>query len=178
MASQGTASYANPFTVKLPLLRVAHATDAEHQQQLNQVRSNLQEQAKSNMNVVADSGDDSLSRDISSKGIPSADARQQRQQPSGNPLLFDFEHYHDPELTPRQKWQQKTVILDAQLAEERQKYQELTKENARMKAQLEKELLALSSKLREQDSQNQTLTGQLQQETRLKEEYHMQFKRA
>lgn len=47
-----------------------------------------------------------------------------------------------------------------------------------MKAQLEKELLALSSKLRESEAQNATLTDRLNQETRLKEEYHMSFKRA
>ena len=93
-------------------------------------------------------------------------------------MLFDFEHYHDPELTPRRKWQQKTVILDAQLAEEKNKYQQLTQDNAQMKAQLEKELLALSSKLRESDTEVSTLKGRLDQELRLKEEYHMSFKRA
>ena len=93
-------------------------------------------------------------------------------------MLFDFEHYHDPELTPRKKWQQKTVILDAQLAEEKQRYLLLTQENAQIKAQLEKELLALSSKLRESDGEVVTLKDRLNQELRLKEEYHMQFKRA
>lgn len=47
-----------------------------------------------------------------------------------------------------------------------------------MKSQLEKELLTLSSKLREQEAENVTLKDRLQQEIRLKEEYHMQFKRA
>ena len=47
-----------------------------------------------------------------------------------------------------------------------------------MKAQLEKELLALSSKLRESDTEVSTLKGRLDQELRLKEEYHMSFKRA
>ena len=42
-SSQGAAAYANPFTVKLPLLRVAHASDAENVNQMNQVRSNLQD---------------------------------------------------------------------------------------------------------------------------------------
>ena len=47
-----------------------------------------------------------------------------------------------------------------------------------MKAQLEKELLALSSKLREADSEVSTLKDRLNQELRLKEEYHMSYKRA
>ena len=47
-----------------------------------------------------------------------------------------------------------------------------------MKAQLEKELLALSSKLRESDAEVGTLKERLNQELRLKEEYHMSFKRA
>jgi len=59
-------------------------------------------------------GTESLSRDISTKGVPTGS--RQRQEPSGNPLLFDFEHYHDPELTPRKKWVQKSAILEAQLA--------------------------------------------------------------
>ena len=88
--------------------------------------------------------------------MPSGTGRQ-RQQPGNNPLLFDFEHYHDPELTPRKKWQQKTVILDAQLAEEKKKLQLLSQESAQMKAQFEKEFLALSSKLRECESEAQVL---------------------
>ena len=106
MTTAAASNYANPFTVKLPLLRVAHASDADNQHQMNQLRTTLEEKAAQNKNLIADSvdADDSLSRDISSKGIPSANDRRQRQQPSGNPLLFDFEHYHDPELTPRAKW--------------------------------------------------------------------------
>ena len=108
------AAYANPFTVKLPLLRVAHASDAENARHMSQVKTTLEEKARQNKDLIADSVDaeDSLSRDISTKGVP-AGSRARKQQPSGNPLLFDFEHYHDPELTPRSKWQQKTAILDA-----------------------------------------------------------------
>lgn len=147
---------------------------------MNQLKTTLDEQNRKNKNLVHDSldaDDDSLSRDISSKGVPTSGARQ-KQQPSGNPLLFDFEHYHDPQLTPRKKWQQKIVIVDAELAEQKQKFQGLVQENAQMKAQLEKEILALSSKLRESDAENDVLKERLQQETRLKEEYHHSFKRA
>ena len=89
------------------------------------LKTTLEEQSRKNKNLIAnsldvDGEDDSLSRDISTRGVPAQNARQKKgQQPSGNPLLFDFEHYHDPELTPRKKWRQKTAILDAQLAEEK-----------------------------------------------------------
>lgn len=32
-----------------------------------------------------------------------------------NPLLFDFDHNYDPQLTPRRPWQQKVITLDAKL---------------------------------------------------------------
>lgn len=97
---------------------------------MNQLKTTLEEQARKNKNLLADSAeaDDSLSRDISSKGVPGTGTRH-KQQPSGNPLLFDFDHYHDPELTPRRKWQQKTAILDAHLEEEKQKLQQMTLEH-------------------------------------------------
>jgi hypothetical protein len=38
-----SAAYANPFTVKLPLLRVAHASDAENEQYMNQLKTTLGE---------------------------------------------------------------------------------------------------------------------------------------
>lgn len=42
---------------------------------------------------------DDLSRgDISTKGVPS-------QPEQKNPLLFDFDHNYDPQLTPRRPWQ-------------------------------------------------------------------------
>ncbi len=70
------------------------------------------------------------------------------------------------------------VILDAELAEQKQKFKGLTQENAQMKAQLEKEIISLSSKLRESTAENDVLKERLQQESRLKEEYHHSFKRA
>jgi len=89
---------------------------------LTQAKTAVDEQVRKNRSLAAeaDAHEDSLSRDVSSKGVPGSDVRQ-KQQPSGNPLLFDFEHYYDPELTPRKKWQQRNAILDAQLAEEKQK---------------------------------------------------------
>ncbi len=65
---------------------------------MNHLKTTLEDQARKNKDLVhnsLDADDDSLSRDISSKGVPSASTRQ-KQNPSGNPLLFDFEHYHDP----------------------------------------------------------------------------------
>ena len=40
--TQGSA-YSNPFSVKLPLLRVAHASDAENQHQLDKLKTTLQD---------------------------------------------------------------------------------------------------------------------------------------
>lgn len=75
MSTNTAPSYANPFQVKLPLLRVAHATDAENQQHMNQLKTTLDEQDRKNKNLIQDS-DDSLSRDISNKGVPTSGARQ------------------------------------------------------------------------------------------------------
>ena len=80
MTSANTGSYSNPFTVKLPLMRVAHASDQENAQHMNHLKTTLDKQAQQNRNLIANSmdGDDSLSRDISSKGVPTSTARQGR----------------------------------------------------------------------------------------------------
>jgi len=65
--------------VKLPLLRVAHATDGENSQQLDKLKTTLEEHARRNKDLVANSleaDDDSLSRDISTKGVPTSEVRQ------------------------------------------------------------------------------------------------------
>ena len=61
-------------------------------------------------------------------------------------MLFDFDHYYDPELTPRRKYTQKIVILDSQLEEEKAKLNKIKVEHAQIKTDLEKEILSLSSK--------------------------------
>ena len=43
MTTAAASNYANPFTVKLPLLRVAHASDADNQHQMNKLRTTLEE---------------------------------------------------------------------------------------------------------------------------------------
>ena len=68
--------------------------------------------------------EDSLQRDESSKGIPRSKDGQLHQQ-THNPLLFNFEHYYDPELTPRKNWQNKYVNLDSLLEQEREKFSQL-----------------------------------------------------
>ena len=67
---------------------------------------------------------ENLSQNVSTKGVPrNEQSPPQKLAAKGvsrqNPVLFDFEHPTDPELTPRKRWQQKVSILDAQLAEEK-----------------------------------------------------------
>ena len=69
--------------MKLPLLRVAHASDAESQQHMEKLKTTLEEQARKNKNLIAnsldvDDADDSLSRDVSTKGVPTSEARQRQ----------------------------------------------------------------------------------------------------
>ena len=45
-------------------------------------------------------------------------------------MLFDFEHYYDPELTPRKNWKTKVVNLDSLLEQEKEKFNQLKQENA------------------------------------------------
>ena len=54
----------------------------------------------------------------------------------------------------------------------------MKQDNAETKASLEKQILTLSSKLKETESENFQLRERLGQEERLKEEYHKSFKRA
>lgn len=56
--------------------------------------------------------EDSISKEISSKGVP--------QRPT--PIMFDFEHNHDPRLTPRRNWQQKVQLIDNKLEDLQKKY--------------------------------------------------------
>lgn len=81
-------------------------------------------------------------------------------------------------MTPRKNWQTKVVNLDALLEQEKEKFNQLRQEHAETKADLEKQILALSSKLKETESENFQLRERLGQEERLKEEYHKSFKRA
>lgn len=53
---------------------------------------------------------ENLSQNVSTKGVPKKqESPNQKVATKGtsrqNPLLFDFEHPTDPELTPRKRWQ-------------------------------------------------------------------------
>ena len=83
------------YQVKMPLLRVAHPSEEQCAQELDRLKSKTET--------------------ISTKGV--------RQPPDTlkNPLLFDFEHNYDPQLTPRRNWQQKVVHLEAKLEQTSEK---------------------------------------------------------
>jgi len=68
-------------------------------------------QQRRNLDDDDEDDEDDLARNISSKGVPaqsksslSKDQAKTFQQ-KHNPLLFNFDHYYDPELTPRKGWQ-------------------------------------------------------------------------
>jgi hypothetical protein len=83
------------FAVKMPLLRVAHPSDDDCKRELERLK-------KQNAKPEVDSSDD-LTRNISTKGVP----KQNSDKVDRNPLIFDFDHNYDPELTPRRAWKQK-----------------------------------------------------------------------
>ena len=120
-------------------MRVAHPSSDAQDSQLKKVRDQLHERSRANDEDLFADSDDGLSGNIvkgqiSSKGVPNKKAPLKQT----NPMLFDFEHYYDPELTPRKKYTQKLAILDAQLAEESQKFGTMKAEFTAEKAELEK----------------------------------------
>lgn len=72
--------YTNPFAVKLPLLRVAHPSAEDNAHELDKLKTTLGEKKKRDKNLLNESLDaeDSLTRDLSTKGVPprSKDAQQ------------------------------------------------------------------------------------------------------
>ena len=93
---------------------------------------------------------DEFARDISTKGVPKTTAEN-------NPLLFDFNHNYDPELTPRRSWQQRVKQLEAQLDQINQKHSSEIKLNDQQRLELEKSILILSNKLEASETANEQL---------------------
>ena len=83
------------FVVKMPLLRVAHPSDEDCKKELDRLKKQIKP-------IIEENSED-LVRDISTKGVPKGTHE------ANNPLLFDFNHNYDPELTPRRSWQQKVA---------------------------------------------------------------------
>ena len=131
--------YTNPFQVKLPLLRVAHPSDADKTREIEKVRTEI---AKTNLIQSAES--DGFKP--STKGVPT------QAKAEHNPSLFNFDHCYDPALTPRKGWQQKVTHLEALYEQEREKVQISKTEAQNTKTELERQLLVLSTKLKESDS--------------------------
>ena len=63
-------SYTNPFAVKLPLLRVAHPSSADNEHEIDKLKTTLAEKSKKNMLTDSQDAEDSLTRDLSTKGVP------------------------------------------------------------------------------------------------------------
>jgi hypothetical protein len=102
-------TYTNPFQIKLPLLRVAHPTDADRNREIEKVKNELAKTRQS-QNLVESGDSDAFVGKPSTKGVtgkpaPSLDTH--------NPSLFNFDHCYDPALTPRKGWQQKVTHLEA-----------------------------------------------------------------
>ena len=87
------------FAVKMPLLRVAHPSDEDCKRKLDRLKRQPAYEANA----------DDFEREVSTKGVPKGVSEAK------NPLLFDFNHNYDPELTPRRSWQQKVATLESRL---------------------------------------------------------------
>ena len=131
------------FAVKMPLLRVAHPSDEDSKRELERLKQKSKQ-------ARVDSSDD-FARDISTKGVPKNAAVE------NNPLLFDFNHNYDPELTPRRSWLQKVQQLEARLDQLNQKHASEIKIRDQQKLELEKSILILSNKLEASDTANEQL---------------------
>ena len=133
------SQYSAPIAVKLPLLRVAHPSGEQCEAEVQKLRNNLTAPALGR-NVL--DSQDSLGRDISTKGVPAKTATREN-----NPLLFNFDHYsaNDKELTPRSNWQKKVYHLDALLDQEREKCKHLETTSRDKITELEKLTTMLQS---------------------------------
>ena len=109
----------------MPLLRVAHPSEEDCRKELDRLKSNLTTE--------------DLTRDISTKGS--------RQKPSVNPLLFDFEHNYDPQLTPRRKWEQKVIVLKTKLDESESELTKYKTTHYKERNDLEKQMIILDQKV-------------------------------
>lgn len=73
ISTKSQESYANPFTVKLPLLRVAHPTDDDKNREVEKVRKEI-EKSRQSKNLVESVDSDDLARNTSIKGVPNGAA--------------------------------------------------------------------------------------------------------
>lgn len=74
------------YQVKLPLLRVAHSSEEDCKREIERLKQSIQA-----------NDPPSGSNQISTKGV-------RAQHNERNPLIFDFDHNYDPQLTPRRGW--------------------------------------------------------------------------
>ena len=78
--------------VRLPLIRVAHPSKEECDNEVQRIQSHLYPEKEGKKVKVQEDEEDFV--------------RVERKDPptSYTPNLFNFEHHYDPELTPRRPW--------------------------------------------------------------------------
>ena len=120
----------NANIIKMPLIRVAHPSQQECEQELNKVERLLQN-AKSSKN----DSQQELSLGPDDNDVVTLQAHGKRQAKDEiiagapriqhPPSLFNFEHHFDKELTPRKGWQQQVNNLNSMLEYEKERYRNL-----------------------------------------------------
>ena len=96
--------------IKLPLIRVAHPSQEECEQEFIKITGQYSKDEKA---ISPQKYDD----EVEAESIP--------RRPDYTPHLFNFEHPYDPELTPRKKWKATVSNLDSIIEQEREKYRTL-----------------------------------------------------
>ena len=136
--------------VKLPLIRVAHPSQEDCDREFNKIQSQLQ-------NKPVEKADDfSNAEDFLKDKDNKPPSHYQH-----TPVLFNFDHHYDGQLTPRKGWQQQVTNLNSLLEQEQEKYRTLQIEKMEEKQKLENELIKLDSKLKEEMERNRCLQTQI-----------------
>jgi hypothetical protein len=125
----------NVNMIKLPLIRVAHPSQQQCENEYNKIALNLGADGKA---VSPQKHDDSVEL-----------AHDEPRRPEYTPHLFNFEHPYDPELTPRKKWKATVTNLDAIIEQEREKCRQLEIKNIEDKQYYESEIVKLNSNVNE-----------------------------
>ena len=78
--------------VRLPLIRVAHPSKEDCDNEVQRIQSRLNPQVETKKAVIQEEED-------------FVRVEKKNENPSTyTPNLFNFEHHYDPELTPRRPW--------------------------------------------------------------------------
>lgn len=129
--------------VKLPLIRVAHPSQMECEQEYEKIRSQIDPRDTR----TKTRGDNRFDLEDSENLGPNIKAASTSNQYTPN--LFNFDHPYDPDLTPRKKWKERVTNLDSIIAQEQEKYRQLEIKQIEEKQKFESELVNLNSQLKE-----------------------------